>query len=199
MSAQTIIERAQTSGLKLWAGESGALRYAGDATTFEQLRPELVANKAAILEALSLAGAVESWLSQALGSIQPAITIKVEALLLGFSSEELDAALIAIGATVSRCLGAEYFRLPDAMDLEAVRDALQKIAGELGFTWNELLDAGVIAELDLDAFAQDWHLTTPDQWRSFIQSIGLRARHSCPGLAHHIGCDCGGQCRAFRS
>ena len=134
MSAFTIIQRAQNAGLKLWA-EAALLRYEGDAHTFELMKPELIASKAEILEALR--------------------------------------------------------------NREAVRDALEQFAIDLGFQWSELLDAGVIAELDVYQFATDWNKSTPDQWRAFIGSIGQRARHNCPGLAHRITCNCGGKCRAF--
>ena len=82
-------------------------------------------------------------------------------------------------------------------ELGKVRQTLEQFAMDLGFQWSELLDAGVIAELDLDQFATDWNKSTPDQWRCYIHSIGLRARHGCPGLAHRITCNCGGKCRAF--
>ena len=82
-------------------------------------------------------------------------------------------------------------------ELGKVRQTLEQFAIDLGFQWSELLDAGVIAELDLDQFATDWNKSTPDQWRCYIHSIGLRARHGCPGLAHRITCNCGGKCRAF--
>ncbi len=197
MNAQTIIERAQNSGLKLWAGESGALRYSGDAHTFEQLRPELIANKAAILKALVHTGEVEVWLRQKLDSIQPAKTIEVEAALMGYTMEELDTALIRIGGVRSQCLGVSYWRLPDKFDRDAVRDTLARFAAELGFEWRELLGVGLIQECDFDQFAETWSQCTDDQWRDFIASVGKRARNNCPGLVHRITCDCGGQCRTF--
>lgn len=82
-------------------------------------------------------------------------------------------------------------------ELDNVRQTLERFAAELGFKWPELMDSGLIVETDLDPFAQDWNKSTPEQWRAYISSIGQRARHGCPGLAHRIDCDCGGQCRAF--
>ena len=81
--------------------------------------------------------------------------------------------------------------------LAEVRQTLEQFAIDLGFQWNELLDAGVVAELDVYQFANDWNKNTPEQWRCYINSIGLRARHGCPGLANRPTCNCGGKCRAF--
>ena len=197
MSAFTIIQRAQNAGLKLWAEGAALLRYEGDANTFELMKPELIACKAEIMEALRDGEKVQDWLRQQLDSIQPAASIKAQAVQLGFRLEQLNAARLAIGASVSKYLGVTYWQLVNKIDREAVRDALQKIAAELGFSWNELLDAGAITELDLDQFAIDFSHDDGDQWRCYINSIGLRARHGCPGLAHRITCNCGGKCRAF--
>ena len=82
-------------------------------------------------------------------------------------------------------------------ELGKVRQTLERFAAELGFKWPELMDSGLIVETDLDQFATDWNKTTPEQWRCYINSIGLRARHNCRGLAHRITCNCGGKCRAF--
>ena len=81
--------------------------------------------------------------------------------------------------------------------LGKVRQTLEQFAIDLGFQWTELLDAGVIAEFDLDQFADDWNKSTEEQWRCYINSIGLRARHGCPGLANRPTCNCGSKCRAF--
>ena len=90
-----------------------------------------------------------------------------------------------LGMTASNC------------DLAHVRQTLERFAIEQGFTWPDLLDAGLIVESDLDQFAQDWSSYSVTEWRAYIASIGARARHGCPGLAHRVVCDCGGQCRAF--
>ena len=56
---------------------------------------------------------VESWLRQALDSIQPAKVLEAEGAQLGFTATELHTARAAIGARVVRCLGVEYWQVTE--------------------------------------------------------------------------------------
>jgi len=63
---------------------------------------------------LTQPGEVEVWLRQALDSIQTAASVEADGEALGFTLEQIQAARAVIGATVARCLGVIYWRLPDA-------------------------------------------------------------------------------------
>jgi len=109
VSAQAIIERCASAGLKLWIGENGGLRFSGDGETLDLLRAELSANKAEILKALAVnsgAPAVETWLADKLAtSVQPAIELHRAGELMGFSASQLEAARVKIGGRISSMTG----------------------------------------------------------------------------------------------